>query len=146
MRKKSKKPSVVSGRLTIQVHYRAETTEEDAQEFRDGIVPLAKVIQERMSSAQHRCSVAVEQLEPKELQMIQYHEPVRSENQQYDTPVIRSPKGSMRRQERLRDVRIVDGWKLSERLKELGLYSEAEAVLDLWQVAIDLRANMAGEV
>lgn len=78
--------------------------------------------------------------------MIQYHEPVLSNNQQYDAPVIRSPRGSMRRQERLRDVRIVDGWKLSERLKELGLYSEAEAVIDLWQVALDLRANMAGEV
>lgn len=148
---RKKKQSVVSGRLTLEVRYRAETTREDALQFYEQVEPLARALQERLTDQHHICDVSIDgPVPPVEVEMIQYHDPIHIQdpeiNKLYDVPVIVAPKGSARREVRLRDIRIVDGWKLHERLKALGLKSEAEAVLSLWLTTMDLRANLAGDV
>lgn len=148
---RKKRQSVVSGRLTLEVRYRAETTKEDARQFYDQVEPLARALQERLSNETFACTVSTDgRSAPVEVEMIQYHEPLQLQdpelNKLYDVPVVVAAKGSARRKMRLRDIRIVDGWKLHERLKKLGLRSEAEAVLELWLTTMDLRANLAGDV
>lgn len=78
----------------------------------------------------------------------------------YDRTVILSPKGTNRREVRLKDIQIPDLWHLYLALSEdtyfanmrLGVREDgspksvADAVLDCWHLTKDLYLNLAGDV
>ena len=58
------------------------------------------------------------------------------------TTFTRSKGGTAQREQPIAEIAIPDCWHVSEKLRELGFLQAADAVLETWQLAHDLRNHV----